>query len=153
MDKTGLSLCRSYCEVIGNSGLGLGFDFPIQTVHPATIEQGELLIKTMNEAGYVWDFEHKELKQIKRNTAWSEEDENILEDAITAIDLMLTYEFQESNPTLYRSFLIAKNWLKEKRIWKPTDEQIIALRWALNNIPYCNHKEEISRLLDQIKNL
>ena len=37
--------------------------------------------------------------------------------------------------------------------WKPSDEQIIALRWVLNNIPYNKHKEEISGLLDQIKDL
>lgn len=37
--------------------------------------------------------------------------------------------------------------------WKPSDEQIIALRWVLNNVPYNKHKEEISGLLDQIKEL
>lgn len=37
--------------------------------------------------------------------------------------------------------------------WKPTDEQIKALRWILNNIPYDSHKEEISGLLEQIKKL
>ena len=37
--------------------------------------------------------------------------------------------------------------------WKPSKEQIIALRWVLNNIPYNKHKEEISGLLDQIKDL
>ena len=42
---------------------------------------------------------------------------------------------------------------KEKFAWKPSNEQIIALRWILNNIPYNKHKEEISGLLDQIKNL
>ena len=37
--------------------------------------------------------------------------------------------------------------------WKPSKEQIIALRWVLNNILYNKHKEEISKLLDQIKDL
>lgn len=48
------------------------------------------------------------------------------------------------------------DWLKSLRPqnrWKPSDEQIIALRWVLNNIPYNKHKEEISGLLDQIKDL
>ena len=40
-----------------------------------------------------------------------------------------------------------------KTRWKPSNEQIIALRWVLNNIPYNKHKEEISGLLDQIKEL
>jgi hypothetical protein len=28
-----------------------------------------------------------------------------------------------------------------------------ALRWVLNNIPYCTHKEKISGLLEQLKKL
>ena len=50
-------------------------------------------------------------------------------------------------------------WLKELRElrsqsqWKPSDKQILALRWVLNHIPYDSHKEEISGLLDQIKDL
>jgi len=69
MDKTGLSLCKSYCEVIGNSKLGLGFDFSINDVHPATKEQCDLLFQKMKEAGYVWDAEKKELKRrIKQKT-------------------------------------------------------------------------------------
>ena len=46
------------------------------------------------------------------------------------------------------------DWLKSLRSgsrWKPNKDQIIALRWVLNNIPYNKHKEEISGLLDQIK--
>ena len=49
------------------------------------------------------------------------------------------------------------NWLKSlknkvalQKQWKPSKEQIIALRWVLNNIPYNKHKEEINGLLDQI---
>ena len=34
-----------------------------------------------------------------------------------------------------------------------SEEQIIALRWVLSKIPYNIHKEEISGLLDQIKDL
>lgn len=37
--------------------------------------------------------------------------------------------------------------------WKPSDEQIMALRWVLNHIPYDSHKEEISGLLEQLKKL
>ena len=44
-------------------------------------------------------------------------------------------------------------WADNNPKWKPSDEQIIALRWVLNNITYNKHKEEISGLLDQIKGL
>ena len=43
--------------------------------------------------------------------------------------------------------------IRHQSHWKPSKEQIIALRWVLNNIPYNKHKEEISGLLDQIKEL
>lgn len=65
IDKIGLSLCKSYCEVIGNSKLGLGFEFSINGVYPATKEQREQLEKAITEAGYKWDAEHKELKKIE----------------------------------------------------------------------------------------
>lgn len=49
---------------------------------------------------------------------------------------------------------IAEGWkqCKEKQ-WKPSDKQIMALRWVLNNIPYNIQKEEISGLLEQVQNL
>ena len=48
---------------------------------------------------------------------------------------------------------LLKNKVALQKQWKPSKEQIIALRWVLNNIPYNKHKEEISELLDQIKDL
>ena len=65
IDKTGLSLCKSYCEVIGNSELGLGFDFSINDVYPASKEQRELLHSKIKEAGYEWDAKLKQVKKIK----------------------------------------------------------------------------------------
>lgn len=55
MDLAGLSLCKSYCEVIGDSGLGLGFDFSINGTHPATKEQRNHLFKKIKDAGYEWN--------------------------------------------------------------------------------------------------
>jgi len=43
--------------------------------------------------------------------------------------------------------------LYNQNTWKPSKEQIIALRWVLNNMPCNKHKEKISGLLDQIKDL
>jgi hypothetical protein len=36
-----------------------------------------------------------------------------------------------------------------KQEW--SEEQIMALRWVLNNVPYNKYKEEISGLIEQIK--
>ena len=135
--------------------------------HPATKEQRDLLFQKMKEEGYEWDANKKKLNKIhvidegkaemdycftkmmngeKVSSAWSEEDEKMVKDIIAAID------------TLYYHGMV--NWLKSlkdrvqhQNKWKPSKEQIIALRWVLNNIPYNKHKEEISELLDQIKDL
>lgn len=42
---------------------------------PATKEQHDLLFQKMKEAGYEWDAEKKELKEIEQNPTWSEEDD------------------------------------------------------------------------------
>ena len=72
IDKAGLSLCKSYCEVIGNSELGLGFDFSINNVHPATKEQRDTLFLKMKEAGYEWSEETHELKKISQRMVSAE---------------------------------------------------------------------------------
>ena len=77
-------------------------------------------------------------------------------------DVCNSYELglKEGRLRGYRDSLKKINNLKVKEVdfkkrftWKPSVEQIIALRWILNNIPYNKHKEEISGLLDQIKDL
>ena len=61
-----------------------------------------------------------------------------------------------------KEYIDADDWMKsiEGRLmqqpqsnWKPSKKQIIALRWILNNVPYCEHKEEISGLLEEFKKL
>ena len=42
---------------------------------------------------------------------------------------------------------------RQQEIWKPNEEQIMALRYVLNHIPYDSRKEEISGLLEQILKL
>lgn len=77
MDKAGLSLCKSYCEVIGDSKLGLGFDFSIDSVHPAAKEQRNILFQKMKEAGYEWNATSKELKTVERDLMERPSDESV----------------------------------------------------------------------------
>jgi len=84
---------------------------------------------------------------------WSEEDEKILSDIIKD----LVNPWNEYIPDRIEDEI---KWLKNKlkslrpqSTWSPSNEQIVALRWVLNHIPYNKHKEEISGLLDQIKGL
>lgn len=74
---------------------------------------------------------------------WSEEDEKFFNDTIAFFE-------GTKNALDHADWL---KYIKERLTWKPSKEQIIALRWVLNNIPYNKYKEEISGLLDQIKNL
>ena len=137
-------------------------------VKPATKEQRDLLFQKMKEAGYEWDANKKELKKFhvidegkaemdycftkmmngeKVSSAWSEEDEKI----IRRIDSLL-YAIHESEfEDIHAWIKSLKDRVQPQNRWKPSKEQIIALRWILNNIPYNKHKEEISGLLDQIK--
>lgn len=79
----GLNFFNSYCSI--------GFDgkfyeantgHALDDIHPATKEQHDLLFQKMNEAGYEWDAKKKELKKIEQKSAWSEEDEVKLQEAI-----------------------------------------------------------------------
>ena len=140
----------------------------VEGFYPATKEQREQLKKAMADAGYTFDFENKKLKKTEpkskenkgniggfsSNSKWSEEDEKTLNEIFSVA----------ARASLRKSTLFGKsydyikwqNWLESLRPqsqWKPSKEQIVALRWVLNNVPYNKHKEEISGLLDQIKDL
>lgn len=91
-------------------------------------------------------------------SAWSEEDEIYLQDVVEWVTNYIDDEdCGDMTYDEHKAFYMTRiNWLrslKEKRTWKPSKEQIIALRWVLNNVPYNKHKEELVALLDQIKNL
>jgi len=93
-----------------------------------------------------WLKSFKDRVQSQPKQEWNEADEKMVKDIIAAID------------TLYYHGMV--NWLKSikgrvqpQNMWKPSKEQIVALRWILNNIPYNKYKEEISGLLDKIKDL
>ena len=78
---------------------------------------------------------------------WNEEDEQTFIESVEALEDFGKFELAD--------------WLKEHKnkflrpqtTWKPSDKQIMALRWVLNHIPYDSHKEEISGLLEQLKKL
>ena len=91
---------------------------------------------------------------------WSEEDKFILEDAITAVDMHLTDEFKRDCPTLFSSFMTAKDWLKSFRSrphWKPSKEQMRDLYTAENvlrkykHIAIADKIAELHYCLEQLK--
>lgn len=101
-------------------------------VTPATKEQCDLLFSKMKEAGYEWDAEKKELKKIEQKPAWSEEDERML---VKIQDhLREFYVDKKGYPYVAESDspeMMEYNWLKslkERYTWKPSEEQMTALR-------------------------
>lgn len=120
---------------------------------PATKEQCAMFFARLNEEGYVWDAEKKELKKIEDNPIpitdeWIEE--YWKHHKVTNPD---SYDKGEEIQFGHDGFMrFCKRYCK-KNAWKPSKEQIIALRWVLTNVPYNKHKEEISGLLEQIKDL
>lgn len=100
----------------------------------------------------------KELKKIEQNFTWSEEDKRKINRIYSILGQAAdTHAFSTTCRLIGdKECIELQDFLKSLRPhshWKPSKEQIIALRWILNNIPYCKYKEEISGLLDQIKDL
>ena len=79
------------------------------------------------------------------SVVWSKEDEKYLSYAIHAVEDMLG-----SNGKNTVSWLKS---LKDRYTWKPTEKQIMALKWALNRVPYDSYTEELHGLLEQLKQL
>jgi len=77
-------------------------------VVPATKEQRDLLFQKMKEAGYEWNAEKKELKDIENKHAWSEEDERNLRGIICEIEIN-KFNAPEYDMETYDGFL---SWLK-----------------------------------------
>lgn len=92
-------------------------------VCPATKEQRDLLFQKMKEAGYEWDAEKKELKKIEQKPSWSEKDEK----RIKKVMHILSLDGRISNEEL-KSILDWLKSLKERYTWKPSKEQMEALK-------------------------
>lgn len=96
----------------------------------------------------------KPVDKVEPKQDWNEEDKKMsrcIGNAITTVEASMYLE------SVGIQVIDAHVWLDRnasvKESWKPSDEQIIALRWILNHIPYDSHKEEISGLLEQLKKL
>ena len=86
-------------------------------------------------------------KNTRKQSEWSEEDEAALNKIIAHFDWTGNNRFTKDDCEW------AQSWLKSLRPqnrWKPTKEQIMALRWIMNHLPYCTHKEAISELHEQL---
>jgi hypothetical protein len=129
-------------------------EFDSNYVHPATKEQRDTLFAKIKEAGYEWDADMKELKEIgfnpddlieeshqqqaddlidmvtEKSAEWSEEDEKIHRKCICAMRASAC-GFPEEEKFVEQ----VDNWLKslkERYTWKPSDVQMDAVKDALD---------------------
>lgn len=91
--------------------ISIGADIVIPSdVRPATKDRQTILFERMKEAGYEWDAEKKELKKIEDEP--KPEPENYKKQVMSEMTNL------------------AKDYIQQKPIWKPTKEQINAIRLA-----------------------
>lgn len=103
-------------------------------ITPATKEQRDLLFAKMKEEGYKWNAKEKRVLQLQSKQEWNEKDEkmlnSIIEDTALPYVVNLPQYSTEEKIKLYESSKAKENWLrslKEKIIWKPTEEQMKCL--------------------------
>ena len=95
---------------------------------------------------------------VEQNHAWSEEEAEMIDYVASILysNFNENEKFDNNKPcvgALVDRLKSLKERVLPQNTWKPTDKQVMALRWVLNHIPYDSHKEEIFGLLDQIKEL
>ena len=76
---------------------------------PATKEQRDLLFKKMQEAGYQWDPDKKELKKVEKIIVWSKEDEEIFENLSDYLENESIFSENEEDVTYFNEYI---EWLK-----------------------------------------
>ena len=122
----------------------LCFDKDPYNTNPATKEQRDTLIKAMADAGYTFDFEKKELKEIEP-AEWSE---------YCCINQLIVFcencMVQDSNAKKCASFLKS---LKERYTWKPSEEQMNTLEYYMHTLVCNEHKEVLFGLYADLKKL
>ena len=115
--NNGINKCNnidSYFEYNSEDGFDIGVPSVLSAeediITPATNEQRDTLMKAMADAGYTFDFDKRELKKIEQKSAeWSEEDENILSNAIFFIR---EYQTPTRDKTMLNAAKEAEDWLK-----------------------------------------
>lgn len=121
-----------------NNGQHYGNVEDSKDFHPATKEQRDALEKAMADAGYIFDFEKKELKKIEQEPAWSKEDEYRTEKLLGWINTLINYIHEDAMVSIdlrmerIQQVEQIKTWLKSispQNRWKPSDEQMKQLGW------------------------
>ena len=133
---------------------------------PATKEQCDTLMKAMADAGYTFDFEKKELKEIE-NEEYDGEDygidslwhaKNILEKTLGKVDGYQTDDgILDHKCAISAVNKLCKEDAKITNRWNPSDEHIHWLKWVINRMPDTEKANEaevvLKDLLEQLEEL
>ena len=141
--------------VINDETIG---DFELK---PATKEQRDLLFSKMREVGYEWNANKKELKKIEKNPAWSEKDEERIEQICEDLKCGLeNFRSGKNVKGLHFEEIINSNidWLKslkpqQKQEWSEEDEKIMK---QIDSLLYCQctiHSSMYEKLHNWLKSL
>lgn len=163
-----------YCRVVDNDFyvnergfMGQSDDYFV----PATKSQRDTLFAKIKEAGYNWNPEKKELKKISQEypltpdeciNPWSEEDEKMFGSVVWHLRNSV------NNGEKRHSAGQLEDWLKSlkgrvgceancttTKEWKPSDEQMKALEWALSLAKNCGEESafDLRTLQEDLKKL
>lgn len=87
------------------------------------------------------------------NKQWSEEEQVVIDCAVEVLEKelpSLAASLKSLRPPQYCENCKLKRSVEN---WKPSEEQIMALRYYLNHVPYSLHKEHLSSLRDDLEKL
>ena len=135
--RGGGSCPGSYCGIntLGNFQTGAETHWTGKTVNPATNEQRVLLFQKMQEAGYEWLKETKELKKIEQKSAeWSEEDDIMVRDILGWLPAKSRPEFNQRRVDWLKSL---KNRVQSKQEFSEEDDIIISKINSVLNAQEC----------------
>jgi len=127
---------------------------------PATKEQCDVLMKAMTDAGYIFDFEKKELKKIEQNLTVT--DEELSQAKHYAYnDALGKIEWRNGEPTFDDGWSAAIGFLKKRNTmpqttWKPSDGQMEFLKKcieAYNEVTFPTEVRVLSSLYNDLKKL
>lgn len=160
---------HSHCYGNHKYFICIGGSHEIVGSYPATKEQRDQFEKVMADAGYAFDFEKKELKEIE-NEEYDGEDygidslwhaKNILEKTLGEVEGYQTDDgILDHKCAITAVDKLYKEDAKIKNRWKPSDEQIKALEHFVRSIgesgfasPYDYNTRLLYSLLEQLKKI
>ena len=98
---------------------------------------------------------NKELKNIKQNSTWSEEDEYQINTILHGLDLKRELYKKEGNQVEEKRYKTQYDWLKSLKPnhWKPTKEQMEALTIAVHDSHEHRYYKNLYSLYNDLKSL